>query len=492
MDELRAFLAAIVESSDDAIIGLNPQGRIFSWNRGACQIYGYTTEEVVGQPISVLSLPERSDETHRLLHSLKNDPSVRHLNSIHLNKHGQCLYVSLSVSAVVDRTGQIIGASVIVRDSTRQLKAEETLRETEEKYRQLFHAEQDAILLFEEQSGIIRDLNDAALKLYGFPRNEFLEMRATDLVVKGTDNWLSLQRSTARHRRSNGEQFAAEISLGKLNLKGISMQVMIVRDISEKRQHQLLRQSLALAKEFQQRLLPATIPQLPGYDIYVQSSYCQEAGGDYYDFFPLPEKANAGLAFAVGDVSGHSVGAALLMALTKGILQNEAEHSLLKPELLLQTLNRQLLSCATDSSFLTLFFGRIDSTEQLLYWNSAGHGPVFCYCNHQGRIIELPPNDIPLGIAAESHYRNPAPLQLKTGDILLIGTDGLWETRNPEGDMFSSDRLRQIIATHRDKDAHAIYQLIMQKITDFRQQLPAEDDMTLMVIKVTDQLHSAA
>lgn len=486
MDELRAFLAAIVESSDDAIIGLNPQGRIFSWNHGARQIYGYNNEEVVGQSIARLSLPERSDEIHSLLRNLKIGQTVQHISSIHLHKKGQCIYVSLSVSPVVDRTGQILGASVIARDITRQLKAEETLREAEEKYRQLFYAEQDAIILFESQSGKVRDINETAQKLYGYPRVEFLQMHVADLMVEGTDNWLTQKHNSARHKRSNNQQFAAEISLGQLRLKGCNMQVMIIRDISEKRQHELLRQGLAVAKEFQQRLLPAKIPQIPGYDIYVQSSYCQDAGGDYYDFFPLPKSAGEGLAFAVGDVSGHNIGAALLMALTKGILQNEARHSLLEPDRLLRTLNLHLLRSATDSSFLTLFFGRLDTENRLLHWNSAGHGPVFCYRSLQGRIIELPPNDIPLGIASKARYRNPEPMQLKTGDILLIGTDGLWEARNPQGEMFRSDRLQQIIASHREKDAHSIYQIIMQKIADFRHTQTAEDDMTLMVIKVPD------
>jgi sigma-B regulation protein RsbU (phosphoserine phosphatase) len=264
------------------------------------------------------------------------------------------------------------------------------------------------------------------------------------------------------------------------------MQVMIVRDISEKRQHELLRQSLALAKEFQQRLLPARVPQTTNFDIFVQSCYCQEAGGDYYDFFKLPPDSPTGLAFAVGDVSGHNVGAALLMALTKGVLSNEARHSLLKPDRLLRILNHHLLNSATDSSFLTLFFGRLDSKQRQLHWNSAGHGPVFCYSRSRNKIIELPPSDIPLGISAKARYRTPEPLQLQTGDILMIGTDGLWEARNAQNEIFSSERLQQIIASHRDKDAQSIYRIIMQKISAFCGSKAAEDDMTLMVIKVNE------
>jgi len=486
MDELRAFLAAIVESSDDAIIGLTPEGRIFSWNRGARQIYGYSNDEVIGQSVSLLSLPERSDEIHNLISRLKIPRSVQHSNSIHLHKKGFSLYVSLSVSPVVDHLGQLLGASVIVRDNTRQLKAEEALREAEEKYRQLFYAEQDAIILFEKENGKIHDCNESALQLYGYARGQFLQLKIPQLIVPGSEKWQSRQRGSALHRRSDGQQFSVEFSLGDLRLKGCDLQVMIIRDISEKRQHELLRQSLALAKELQQRLLPAEIPQFPGYDIYVESIYCQEAGGDYYDFFQLPSQAPAGLAFAVGDVSGHNVGAALLMALTKGVLTNEASHSLLHSEQLLQVLNRQLLTSATDSSFLTLFFGRIDAEQKQLHWNSAGHGPVFCYSSRQNLITELPPNDIPLGIAADAAYRAPTPLPLQPGDILLIGTDGLWETRNPQGEMFRSERLRQIIASHRDKDAANLYRIVMQKISDFRAGQIVEDDMTLMVIKLKE------
>ena len=373
-----------------------------------------------------------------------------------------------------------------MRDNTRQLKAEEALQEAEEKYRQLFYAEQDAILLFELDSGKIIDLNESALQLYGYSRSQFLQLTISQLIVSGSDKWQTKERGSAQHRRSDGQEFAVEVSLGALRLKGCDLQVMIVRDISEKRQHELLRQSLALAKEFQQRLLPSQIPSLPGFDIYVQSSYCQEAGGDYYDFFHLPVQLPQGLAFAVGDVSGHNVGAALLMALAKGILANEARHSLLYSDQLLQALNQQLLISATDSSFLTLFFGRIEAEKKLLHWNSAGHGPVFCYSSRQQRIIELPPNDIPLGISAEATYKTPEPLQLQPGDILLIGTDGLWETRNPQGEMFRSDRLRQIIASHSDKDATSIYRLVMQKISAFRATQPIEDDMTLMVIKLLE------
>lgn len=487
MDELGAFLAAIVESSDDAIIGLNPQGQIISWNRGAGQIYGYTPGEVEWQPISLLSLPERADEIRSIQRNLLSGQPIRHLHTIHLNKQGRSLYVSLSVSLVINRFGDVLGASVLVRDITQQLKAEEELRDAEEKYRQLFHSEQDAILLIEEDNGRICDANEAAVKLYGYPRKQLLQLAITNLCAEKAPAWSAQTRYVGHHCRADGSNFVAEFSLGKFSLKGRNLRTMIVRDVSERLYSERLRQELVLAKMFQQRLLPAKLPRVPGYDIHAATSYCEEAGGDYYDFFLPPVEAGDGLAFAVGDVSGHNVGAALIMALTKGILQNEAGHGLLHEERLFQALNRQLLSSTDDSSFLTLFFGRIDSGNRLLHWNSAGHGPVFCYRTRQERIIEFPPNDIPLGIDPRAVFASPPSFALEVEDILLVGTDGLWEARNPQGEMYRSERLRQVIASHAEKSARAIHALILEKVTAFRHGLPQEDDMTLMVIKVVSE-----
>lgn len=496
MDVNLAFLAAIVESSDDAIIGITPDGRIASWNSGANRIYGYTAAEVVGQSITILSLPERRDEIPLLQLRLRRGERVKHLQTLHLNKSGQMLQIYLSVSPIIDNSGYLLGASVISRDITERFHAEEALRETEEKYRLIFTAETDAILLFDATTGHLVDFNDAALKLYGYERDRFSSLTFSDLSTDfrpwessshgpyGTIN----RTPMTLHRRSDGTIFTAEMSTSPFVWQQRSMFVSIVRDITERVHSQKLIKSLAIAREIQQHLLPQQAPKINGLDIHARSISCEDIGGDYYDFFtvPVPGLPEPWFGFAIGDVSGHGIGAALLMGMAKGMLHGEVHNCGTDLSAAFASMNRHLFAATDDSSFLTLFFGLFDPVSRTLHWNSAGHGPVFWYRCRQGLITELLPIAPPLSIARSETFMPPPPVSLETGDILLLGTDGIWEACNPRGEMFEISRLRQLVATLAPKNAHQIHDTIMIKVFDFISGARPGDDMTLMVIKVVD------
>jgi PAS domain S-box-containing protein len=127
-EEVRARLAAIVESSDDAIIGKTLEGVITSWNIGAHKLYGYSAEEAVGQPITILVPPELSDEIPEILSKVRRGEAIEHYETVRVSKDGRRLDVSLTVSPVRNSAGKVTGASTIARDITERKRAEEEIR----------------------------------------------------------------------------------------------------------------------------------------------------------------------------------------------------------------------------------------------------------------------------------------------------------------------------------------------------------------------------
>ena len=134
-EEVGARLAAIVESSDDAIVGKTLDGVIRSWNAGAERLFGYTAKEAVGRPITLIIPPERLDEEGAILNRLRRGERVESFDTIRLSKDGRRLDISLTISPIRDDAGRVIGASKIARDITERRRAENALRESEERYR---------------------------------------------------------------------------------------------------------------------------------------------------------------------------------------------------------------------------------------------------------------------------------------------------------------------------------------------------------------------
>lgn len=244
-----------------------------------------------------------------------------------------------------------------------------------------------------------------------------------------------------------------------------------------------LEQALAVAQEVQQSLLPESDPTAPGLDIAGRTRYCDETGGDYFDFIDITNRLNAHTLIAVGDVMGHGVASALLMASARAALRAHAPEHLNLADLLTRV-NRVLASDARHNRFMTLALIVIDPVKGLARWASAGHDPTIVFHPGSGAFTELDGSGIPLGIMEDAEYQQYETSGLRAGDVLVIGTDGIWESRNPAGEFFGKDRLRDLMREHAAKPSKEIAALIQSALVAFRGREGSEDDVTFVVVKI--------
>ena len=244
-----------------------------------------------------------------------------------------------------------------------------------------------------------------------------------------------------------------------------------------------IRRSLSIAKEVQQHLLPAAAPNIPGLDIAGKSIYCEETGGDYFDYLPLDKNEPGKIKIVVGDVSDHGIASALLMTTARAFLRQRASKTGNLNQILADV-NRQLSRDVEDSGrFMTLFFCEIDSLNRIIRWANAGHDPAFAFDPDSGNFAELGGHSLPLGVSEKAAYQE-FQRKLLPGQILLIGTDGIWESQNAQGQMFGKERFCQVISAHGRKTAIEILQAVIDELDRFSHPLGKEDDVTLVVIKV--------
>jgi sigma-B regulation protein RsbU (phosphoserine phosphatase) len=243
--------------------------------------------------------------------------------------------------------------------------------------------------------------------------------------------------------------------------------------------HLRMSRTLGLAKDVQQSLLPCCDPTLAGFDIAGTSLYCEETGGDYYDFIPI---ANDRLAVVVGDVSGHGVSSALLMATARALVMQRAALPGATAGVV-GDVNRHLSLDTYDSgNFMTFFYCELTAGQREVRWVRAGHDPALLYDPQRDSFDELKGRGLALGLDDGFEYEEYT-RSLMPAQIVLIGTDGIWEMRDQTGEMFGKQRLKAMIRSHQTSSAKDIIVAITQSLNEFRGDQAVEDDVTMVVIK---------
>jgi sigma-B regulation protein RsbU (phosphoserine phosphatase) len=246
-----------------------------------------------------------------------------------------------------------------------------------------------------------------------------------------------------------------------------------------------LRQSLDLAKEVQQSLLPPKDPLFPGLDIAGKSIYCDETGGDYFDFFDIAGADAKKYGVVIGDVSEHGIPSALLMASARAFLRQRTALSGSIAEIV-GDVNRQLTRDVEDTGrFITLFYLQIDMDNHSLSWVRAGHEPATLYDPATDRFEALTGRGVALGIDDSWQYSEENRSDLTAGQIIVLTTDGIWEACNTQGKMFGRQAIYQIIRQNSHAGAANIQNAIFTALDRFQQGVEPADDITLVVIKIS-------
>ena len=250
------------------------------------------------------------------------------------------------------------------------------------------------------------------------------------------------------------------------------------------RERERLQQSLDIAMEVQQNLLPGQDPKLEGLDISGTSIYCEETGGDYYDYLMIGESGQKKICLVVGDVADHGIPSALLMTTARAFLRQRTSRSG-ELDQVVSDVNQQLTRDVEDSGrFMTLFICEIDRSNQVIHWVNAGHDPAIIYDRESDRFEELTGNSLPLGVSGMTAYQK-LDKKIIPGQMIMIGTDGIWEAQNPQGEMFGKERFKGIIRKNADRPAKDIIQGVIKEIDNFCHPLEKADDVTLVVTKIT-------
>ena len=228
--------------------------------------------------------------------------------------------------------------------------------------------------------------------------------------------------------------------------------------------------------------MPQRLPSLEGLKLAASSVSAQEVGGDYYDFVQLDDQR---LAFIVGDVSGKGTSAAFYMAEMQGVFQS-VSHIAPDPQDFLTHANRALANSLEKNVFISVIYGVLDLEKEEIVLARAGHCPA-AMISLTGEARYLRSQGLGLGLDRGALFRKTLAVEcipLQPGDVYVLYTDGLVESRVPTGEEYGYERLLDSVRTHRHEDARDLHDLLLADLNRFLGgQRFYDDDMTLVVLK---------
>jgi serine phosphatase RsbU (regulator of sigma subunit)/CheY-like chemotaxis protein len=245
--------------------------------------------------------------------------------------------------------------------------------------------------------------------------------------------------------------------------------------------HQNLAEQLAAAAKIQSDLLPARMPDFPGWEFAARLEPAMETSGDFYDLIALH---NNHLGLVVADVSDKGMGAALFMALSSTLIRTYSKQYPTLPALSISTVNERILSDSRSGMFVTTFYAVLEPNTGRLRYVNAGHNPPILISSQKGKGIDrLQSTGMALGVMGEIIWKQKV-ARLLPGDLLVMYTDGVTDAQDPHGQFYGEQRLLQVIRRC-NCSAQETLEFILDDVEHFTGGTPQSDDITLLVVRRT-------
>lgn len=378
-----------------------------------------------------------------------------------------------------------------------QRKAEQTVRESELRYRTLWENSADAVIMMDTDSRI-HFANPAVLPIFGYVPQELVGQnltlllpeklegsRHTSVVRALRDDFKELERHVVETVgiRKDDESVIVEIVCKEIDFQGQHWYVAFVRNVTERRKQEAeLREheeQFRVAREIQQHLFPKESPRLPGFDIAGRTQPAAAAGGDYFDYLPM---LNNRVGIVVGDVTGHGLGPALLMAETRAYLRILARNREDTAEILSRA-NLVLCEDVGSERFVTLMLVALDAEARQFQYASAGHNSAYLLASDGSLREELRRTGPALGMRRKGVFSSVSQISIRPGELLALLTDGIDETMGADGELFGRERTLAVLRENRHRPAAEIVGSLYEAVCRFAANREDMDDFTAVIIK---------
>ncbi|HVS03570.1 MAG TPA: SpoIIE family protein phosphatase [Thermoanaerobaculia bacterium] len=297
---------------------------------------------------------------------------------------------------------------------------------------------------------------------------------AAPLLDPGGCQGMIVVNSRSQVRQFTEEDLELLVSLASV----AAMRLRNVALAEEAAQRRLLEQELSLARQLQIALLPAELPQLPGYELHGYNIPSRTVSGDYY--YAVTRREQQEFFLMLADVSGKGVAASLLTASLEALSAGPIEDGL-PPGEIAAKVGELLRRRTPQERYATAFLATVDVASGALQYTNAGHNAVLL-ARREGEVELLKSNGLPLGLLPDAAYRQ-GDVVLAPGDLLLVYTDGVTEATNPDGEEFGIDRLVAVARRHAGSEIAAFSRGVEQELESFARGVPFADDRTLLLLR---------